>query len=71
MTKRRRYAKELRIEAIELAERIGSTAQAEHDLGVPIGEICKWRAKFEKDRDLKKAFRRRGNVRDDDMKALK
>jgi len=71
MTKRRTYTKEFKLEAIELAGRIGNTAQAERDLGIPSGQIYKWRTKLEKESDPKKAFPGKGKVRDAEMNALK
>ncbi|MCS4054465.1 transposase-like protein [Salinibacter ruber] len=37
MTKRRTYIKEFKIEAVELADKIDNSAQAERDLGIPHG----------------------------------
>ena len=71
MTKRRTYTKEFKIEAVELADKIGNTAQAERDLGIPKGQIYKWRDKLEKEGEPEKAFPGKGNVRDAEMKALK
>jgi len=39
MTKRRTYTKEFKIEAVELADEIDNSAQAECDLGIPHGQI--------------------------------
>jgi transposase len=71
MTKRRTYTKEFKIEAVELADKIGNTAQAERDLGIPNGQVYKWRDKLEKEGEPEKAFPGKGNVRDAEMKALK
>ena len=37
MTKRRTYTKEFKLEAVELAEKIGNTAQAKRDRQLPSG----------------------------------
>jgi transposase len=70
MGKRRTYTKDFKLEAIELADKIGNTAQAERDLGIPNGQIYKWRKKLE-DEGETKAFPGKGIVRDAEMKALK
>ena len=41
MTKRRTYTKKFKLEAIELTDKVGNTAQAERDLGIPSGQIYK------------------------------
>jgi transposase-like protein len=46
MTKRRTYTKEFKIKAVELADKIDNSAQAERDLGIPHGQIYKWRKKL-------------------------
>jgi transposase-like protein len=56
MTKRRTYTKELKIEAVELADEIGNSAQAERDLGIPYSQIYKWRKKFNEEGGPEKAF---------------
>lgn len=71
MTQRRTYTRAFKLEAVELADRIGNTAQAERDLGIPDGQIYKWRAKLKKENAPKKAFPGKGKVRDAEMSALK
>ena len=46
MIKRRTYTKEFKIEAVELADKIDNSAQAERNLGIPHGQIYKWRKKL-------------------------
>jgi transposase-like protein len=46
MSKRRTYTKEFKIEAVELADKIDNSAQAERDLGIPHCQIYKWRKKL-------------------------
>jgi len=71
MSKRRTYTKEFKIEAVELADKIDNSAQAERDLGIPHGQIYKWRKKLKEEGEPKKAFPGKGNVRDAEMKAMK
>lgn len=71
MTKRRTYTKEFKIEAVELADKIDNSAQAERDLGIPHGQIYKWRKKLNEKGEPENAFPGKGNVRDAKMKAMK
>jgi len=71
MTKRRTYTKEFKIEAVELADEIGNSAQAECDLGISHGQIYKWRKKLNEEEKPERASPGKGNVRDAKMKALK
>jgi len=71
MTKRRTYTKEFKIEAVELADKIDNSAQAERDLGIPHGQIYKWRKKLNEEGKPEKAFPGKGNVRDAEMKSMK
>lgn len=70
MTKRRSYTKGFKIEAVELADKIDNSTQAERDLGIPQGQIYKWHKKLNEG-EPEKAFPGKGDVRDAKMKALK
>jgi len=39
-----------------LADKIDNSAQAEHDLGIPHGQIYKWRKKLNEEEEPSKAF---------------
>ena len=71
MTRRRTYSKEFKIEAVELVDKIDNSAQAERDLGIPHGQIYKWRKKPNEEGRAEKASPGKGNVRDAKMKVLK
>ena len=71
MTKRRTYTKEFKIEAVEPADEIDNSAQAERDLGIPHGQIYKCRKKLKEEGEPKKAFPGKGYAGDAKMKALK
>jgi transposase-like protein len=64
-------AKEFKIEAVELVDKIDNSAQAERDLGIPHGQIYKWRKKLNEEGRAEKASPGKGNVRDAKMKVLK
>lgn len=73
MSKRRKYTKEFKIEAIQLADTTEkSTAEIEYDLGIPSGMIGKWRRQLAfADQQGLSVFPGNGIPRDEELSRLR
>ena len=70
--KRRTYTREFKIEAVRLLERgEKSGREIEEDLGVPKGQIYKWRKQLGGEGAGIRAFPGTGNPRDEELARLK
>lgn len=70
MSQRRKYSKEFKLEAVNLANERGvSLNQVAQELGINPGMLARWRRELEK--EGAEAFKRQGNARDEEMMRLK
>lgn len=45
----KRFSKEFKLEAIKLAEELGSASKAARSLGIGVSSLCKWISEFKND----------------------
>jgi len=69
---RKRYTREFKVQALALLERGEKTGrQIEEDLGIPSGQIYKWRKQLGAEGNGMRAFPGTGNPRDEELARLK
>lgn len=70
MSQRRKYSKEFKLEAVNLANERGvSLNQVAQELGINPGMLARWRRELEK--EGAEAFKGQGHARDEEMMRLK
>ena len=69
--RQKHYSKEFKLEAIKLAEELGSASKAAESLGVGNSSLCKWIASYKNDGDS--SFPGKGNLKpeDDEVRRLR